>query len=119
MEDDPTLYRALLARASAPAAVPPTPEIRLLAAILEDACFCLHPGAFVSPDTRAEALAWVRGEVRSAALCSFREVCDVLGLDVQAVRNALLARAVTRIRCATRVHRPFTGPPRPRSIGAP
>lgn len=70
-----------------------SPAVRLLAAILDDACFCLHPAAFVSPDTRADAIAWVRGEVRSAAHCSFAEVCDVLGLDVQAVRDALLSRA--------------------------
>lgn len=93
MERDPRFDGAALAPAPTLHTVPATPEIRLLAAILEDACFCLHPGALVSRDTRADAVAWVRGEVRSAAYCSFREVCDILGLDVQAVRDTLLTRA--------------------------
>mgnify|MGYP001223827245 CR=1 FL=1 len=77
-------------------ALPRTPMIRLFAALLDDACFCLHPAALVSRDTRAETVAWVRGEIESAALCSFREVCDILGLDPQAVRARLLCRAAGR-----------------------
>jgi hypothetical protein len=99
-----------------------TPTIRLLAAILEDACFCLEPAAMVSRDTRADAIAWVRGEVESAAFCSFREVCDILGLDVNAVRAALLARAALRPHAQdrlSRVHRSFTRSPRARFIRAP
>lgn len=97
MENESSILRGGVAAAAADRRiVPSTPEIRLLAAILEDACFCLHPGALVSPDTRADAIAWVRGEVRSATFCSFREVCDILGLDVQTVRSTLLARAGSR-----------------------
>lgn len=96
MEDDSTIWRAALAPAPDRRHVPATPEIRLLAAILEDACFCLHPASLVSRDTRDDAIAWVRGEVQSAAFCSFREVCDILGLDAPAVRNALLSRLRVR-----------------------
>ena len=93
MEVRPELAGDPLLLAHPPRALPRTPAIRLLAAILEDACFCLHPAALVSRETRAETVAWLRGEVASAALCSFREVCEFLGLDPEAVRARLLSRA--------------------------
>ncbi|MBM4244498.1 MAG: hypothetical protein FJ148_11880 [Deltaproteobacteria bacterium] len=93
MEVRPDLAGDPLPLAHPPRALPRTPAIRLLAAILEDACFCLHPAALVSRDTREETVAWVRGEVESAALCSFLEVCEILGLDPEAVRARLLSRA--------------------------
>lgn len=96
MEEHPLLARDPVPLAAERRSPPGTPAIRLLAAILEDACFCLAPAALVSRGTRADAIAWVRGEVESAAFCSFGEVCDVLGLDVEAVRHALLARAAAR-----------------------
>lgn len=70
-----------------------SPEIRLLAAILEDVHLCLAPGALVDRATRRDAIAWVRGEVDSIAPCSFHEICAILGLDEAATRVRLLARA--------------------------
>lgn len=67
-----------------------SPELRLLAAILEDACFCVAPTALVSRETRASTLAWIRGETASEVLCSFREICDILDLDEDATRARLL-----------------------------
>ena len=97
MEDESSPFRGDVGVAAAGRRTSATtPEIRLLAAILEDACFCLHPASLVSPDTRADAIAWVRGEIGSATFCSFREVCEILDLDVQSVRHALLARAGAR-----------------------
>lgn len=97
MEDHPRFHRAVPVPLHERHTAPPTPEIRLLAAILEDACFCLRPGAFVSRETRDDAVAWVRGEVRSAPFCSFREVCDILGLDAQAVATTLLTRSTVLV----------------------
>ena len=66
------------------------PGLRLLAAILDDARLCLTPGATVDAATRADAIAWVNGEIRSAPLCSFHEICALLDLDEERVRAALL-----------------------------
>lgn len=96
MEDHPKSCRSMPVWPAERRPVPPTPEISLLAAILEDACFCVRRGALVSRETRDDAIAWLLGEVRSAPFCSFREVCDVLGLDAQAVRSELLAHIRTR-----------------------
>jgi len=67
-----------------------SPGVRLVAAILEDACMCLSPRALVGARTRADAVAWVKGEVRSAPFCSFREVCSIMGLDEAQARRRLL-----------------------------
>jgi hypothetical protein len=66
------------------------PELRLYAAILEDARVCLTQEARVSGKTRAEALAWIDGRVESAPLCSFQEICALFRLDADAVRARLL-----------------------------
>ena len=66
------------------------PELRLFAAILDDAVLCLSPNAMVHPQTRTETLAWVRGEFDSVPACSFREICAVLELDETCVRARLL-----------------------------
>lgn len=70
-----------------------SPELRLFAALLEDARFCLAPSSLVDRATRAAAAAWVRGEVASVAPCSFPEVCAIVGLDEEATRARLLALA--------------------------
>jgi hypothetical protein len=70
-----------------------SPEIRLLAAILEDVRVCLAPGTLVDRATRRDAIAWVRGEVASVGPCSFHEICAILDLDEAATRARLLALA--------------------------
>jgi hypothetical protein len=100
--------------ASLPRALVETPVIRLLAAILADACFCLEPASLVSRDTRDDTVAWVRGEIESAAFCSFGEVCDILGLDLNAVRATMLARAELQPRTQARASREFTARSRAR-----
>jgi hypothetical protein len=114
MRERPDLEGELTNVASERRALVATPTTRLLAAILEDACFCLEPASLVSRDTRADAIAWLRGEVASAAFCSFREVCDILGLDANAVRATLLARAAVRPRTQVRAAREFTARSRAR-----
>jgi hypothetical protein len=69
------------------------PSYLLMAAILTDARACLGPGALVDPQTRADTIAWVNGEIESAPLCSFREVCAILELDEVVIRKQLLGRA--------------------------
>lgn len=46
-----------------------SPSVMLLAAILMDAAEVLTPGVLVDRDTRAEAVAWVNGDIESAPLC--------------------------------------------------
>jgi len=70
-----------------------TPELRLLAALLEDARFCLAPSSLVDRETRLGAVAWVLGEVDSPSPCSFGEVCAIFGLDEEATRERLLGLA--------------------------
>jgi hypothetical protein len=70
-----------------------SPELRLLAAILDDVRYCIAPGSMVDRSTRRDAIAWVRGEVASPSPCSFREICAVLSLDEAAARSRLLALA--------------------------
>lgn len=74
-----------------------SPGVMLLAAILMDAAAVLAPGAFVDKDTRSEAVAWVNGEIESAPLCSFREVCVVLDLDEDRIRTELLQLRATEL----------------------
>lgn len=67
-----------------------SPGARLLRALLEDAIACLELGPLVDAATRADAVAWLQGDVDSAPLCSFREVCEVLDLDEDRTRSELL-----------------------------
>lgn len=74
------------------------PELRLYAAILEDAWCCLTQPERVSQATHAAALAWVEGRTTSAPFCSFEEICWLLRLDAGAVRARLVRRGALRSR---------------------
>lgn len=73
-----------------------SPELRLFAAILEDARFCLSQYSLVDGTTRAETLAWVEGELDSVPLCSFREFCMMLELEEECIRAELLRLSIRR-----------------------
>src|SRR5262245_5415429 len=80
------------------------PELRLYAAILEDARLCLSSREYVTAETRAETRAWVDGAIASAPLCSFREICEMFMLDEAAVRRSLLGDFRRQRPSASRVH---------------
>ena len=71
---------------------PMTPEARLMAAILEDAIHLLHKAALLrSEDTTryiGPTQAWIRDDDEDWP-CSFRNVCVVLNLNPDSVRDAL------------------------------
>ena len=65
------------------------PEISLVAAVFKDAVRCAQrAGGGVTHEQSAEALEWIASE-RSDWAFSFVNVCDVLGMDVDAVRKSL------------------------------
>jgi hypothetical protein len=76
----------------------------LMLAVLEDAIRCIENGRwqrrFGARRLAAEAEAWVRCD-RADWPFSFLNVCEVLGIDVDAVRSRLLTRH-THVRWATR-----------------
>jgi hypothetical protein len=65
------------------------PERRLMVAILEDAVDCLRKNAVTGSRRRrrlfTEAEEWMRSDDTSW-IFSFRNICDLLGLDTQALR---------------------------------
>jgi hypothetical protein len=70
-----------------------SPEAALMRAVLEDALLCLY-GHFRAPDRRSlrlahEAEAWFLSEEVHWPF-AFRSICEVLGLEPEAVRKALL-----------------------------
>lgn len=75
-----------------------SPSVLLLVAILTDASACLAPGALVDARAREDAAAWVRGEIASAPLCSFEEVCAIFDLDEERLRFHLLGRRTAEVR---------------------
>jgi hypothetical protein len=68
----------------------------LMLAVLEDAVLCIERGRRRRhPQTRrlaAEAETWMRSDCREW-LFSFASICDVLGIDADALRVRLLTRA--------------------------
>jgi hypothetical protein len=68
----------------------------LMLAVLEEAVLCIERGRRRRhPRTRrlaAEAETWVRSDCREW-LFSFASICDVLGIDPEALRTRLLTRA--------------------------
>jgi hypothetical protein len=72
---------------------PPTPEQRLLAAVLADAinCFQRYAGTGMRRRRREshEAEVWFMSEDKRWPF-SFRNICDVLGLDAAHMRGGLL-----------------------------
>jgi hypothetical protein len=65
------------------------PERRLVAAVMEDAIALIRRQAKGPDAAREAALEWVRADDREWPF-SFVNLCDVLRLDVDAVREALL-----------------------------
>jgi hypothetical protein len=67
------------------------PELRLIAAIIEDAIQLIQGKPCKSLGReRLEALAWVQSD--SSAVFSFRFCCVALNLDADATRRAVLGR---------------------------
>src|SRR5262245_51096811 len=85
-----------------------SPELRLFAAILDDVRICLFHPEVANPTLRAEAIAWVKGDLDSVPLCSFREICAMLDLDEERARGELLRRSASgaRDRCPGGLERP-------------
>ncbi|HVO91681.1 MAG TPA: hypothetical protein VMT22_02520 [Terriglobales bacterium] len=69
------------------------PELRLMAAILEDAVSCLakDPRRCARPHRKAseEALSWINAQDEEDWVFSFDNVCETLGLDPGYVRRGL------------------------------
>ena len=74
------------------------PERRLMVAILEDAVSCLsmNPQRCNVRQRKqyAEAAQWVSAEEESEWIFSFRNICEVLGIDPSYLRRGLSRRAV-------------------------
>jgi hypothetical protein len=77
------------------------PERRLMVAILEDAVSCLstdlHRCNLRQRKQHEEAKAWVTAEEESEWIFSFKNICEVLGMDPSYLRRGLI-RPVTGIR---------------------
>jgi len=73
----------------------PTPEKRLMLAILQDAVACLEKGLFRTSQRCSrpahEAAQWVAERDRTW-LFSFESICDNLNLDAEALRQQLLKK---------------------------
>ena len=77
-----------------------TPEVRLRIAALGDAIWCLqrnprksrrsneHTGITAN---KVAAKSWINGECQSEPTFSFIEVCEIIGLDPDATREAIYA----------------------------
>lgn len=69
-----------------------SPELRLRLAILGDAILCLQRDPMECNKEarmdREHAQQWFEGEIESAHTCSFVDICDSLGLDPSAARDA-------------------------------
>ena len=82
------------------------PERRLMVAILEDAVSCLstdlHRCNLRQRKQHEEAKAWVTAEEESEWIFSFKNICEVLGMDPSYLRRGLI-RPVTgrRIRSSS------------------
>ena len=82
------------------------PERRLMVAILEDAVSCLstdlHRCNLRQRKQHEEAKAWVTAEEESEWIFSFKNICEVLGMDPSYLRRGLV-RPVTgsRIRSSS------------------
>jgi hypothetical protein len=83
-----------------------TPEVRLRIAALGDAIWCLQrtprnrnkKGAESGGATanKLAAQAWINGDCVSEPTFSFKEVCEIIGLDPQATRKAIYTMVKTR-----------------------
>ena len=82
---------------------PPTPEMRLMIAVLEDAVDCIgrSGGARTSHHRRQfeDALEWVLSG-STTQLFAFECICDVLGLDAIHLRRSLSVAVSPRRGCA-------------------
>jgi hypothetical protein len=76
------------------------PEKRLMVAVLEEAlATLLRPGDSQTHSGRrlgVEAVRWIRSDDRSSPF-SFATICDVLGLDVDRVREVIARRRKHRL----------------------
>jgi hypothetical protein len=92
-------------------------EVRLALAVLEDAvrCFERYPGArkFLPLLIRWEAEQWFASRDREP-LFSFENVCSVLRLDAEVIREQVLGWRLRRRHESTRR---FSGSPRRESLG--
>ena len=78
-----------------------TPEVRLRIAALGDAIWCLQrtprkrknkgSDSGGASANRTSAQAWINGDCVSEPTFSFKEVCEIIGLDPQATRKAVFA----------------------------
>jgi hypothetical protein len=70
------------------------PERRLMVAILEDAVSCLltdlHRGNLRQRKQYEEAKAWVTANEESEWIFSFKNICEVLGMDPSYLRRGLI-----------------------------
>jgi hypothetical protein len=77
------------------------PERRLMVAILEDAVSCLltdlHRGNLRQRKQYEEAKAWVTMDEESEWIFSFKNICEVLGMDPSYLRRGLI-RPITSSR---------------------
>ncbi len=81
-----------------------TPEVRLRVAVLGDAIWCLQlptknrDGSrnWVAIKLKREAKNWLYGRARSLPSFSFAEVCEAVGLDVEAAHSAIERMLRTR-----------------------
>jgi hypothetical protein len=101
------------------------PERRLMVAVLEDAVSCLSMNPLDcnlrQRKQYEEAKQWVSAEEDSEWIFSFRNICEVLGMDPSYLRRGLTrtksgGRVVSRKVIATARHRPGSATMQPKKI---
>jgi hypothetical protein len=97
------------------------PERRLMVAILEDAVSCLSMNLrqcnLRQRKQYEEAKHWVTAEEESEWIFSFRNICEVLGMDPSYLRSGLIRQA-TRSFTRSRSNAIVTTQHRPRTVHA-
>jgi hypothetical protein len=82
------------------------PERRLMVAILEDAVSCLstdlHKSNLRQRKQYEEAKAWVTADEESEWIFSFKNICEVLGMDPSYLRRGLIRPKTSRVIVMTR-----------------
>jgi hypothetical protein len=77
------------------------PELRLMAAVLEDAISCLsikaHPVTARQRKQLEDARQWFAAEDDDEWIFSFRNICEALGIDPAYLRRGLIRWAATEL----------------------